>query len=77
MVDIYNPLVKQLYDRSHPRYPYRSHGQYLRAYYAVFACSLFVIFNGWRTFITPVSIEDIFGCYIAVSCLSQLASVPL
>ncbi|KAH7012829.1 amino acid permease-domain-containing protein [Ilyonectria destructans] len=66
VVDIYNPLVKQLYDRSHPRYPYRSHGQYLRAYYAVFACSLFVIFNGWRTFITPVSIEDIFGCYIAI-----------
>ncbi|KAH7129176.1 amino acid permease-domain-containing protein [Dactylonectria macrodidyma] len=73
VVDIYNPLVKQLYDRSHPRYPYRSHGQYLRAYYAVLACTLFVLFNGWRTFISPMNLEDFFGCYIAILLMAVIS----
>ncbi|KAJ4094501.1 hypothetical protein NW760_012670 [Fusarium oxysporum] len=75
VVDIYNPLVRQLYDRSNPRYPYRSHGQCLRAYYAVLACSLFVIFNGWRTFISPVNIKDFFGCYIAILLMAMISTM--
>jgi yeast amino acid transporter len=62
-----NPQVRQLYDRQSPHYPYKSHGQYLRAWYALIGCALFILFNGWRTFVSPMSLEDFFGCYVGVS----------
>ncbi len=62
-----DPAVRQLYNRSSPQYPYRSHGQYLRAWYALVGCLLFIVFNGWRTFVLPMTVDDFLGCYIAVS----------
>ncbi|KAH8892810.1 hypothetical protein GQ53DRAFT_763933 [Thozetella sp. PMI_491] len=61
-----DPEVRQLYNRDSPQYPYRSHGQYLRAWYALISCVLFILFNGWRTFVQPMSIEDFIGCYISI-----------
>jgi amino acid transporter len=66
-----DPQVRQLYDRDSPQYPYRSHGQYLRAWYALIGCTLFVLFNGWRTFVPPMSVNDFVACYVSVS-LSRL-----
>jgi yeast amino acid transporter len=61
-----DPDVRQLYNREYYEYPYKSHGQYLRACYALMGCSLFIIFNGWRTFVSPMSVGDFLACYIAV-----------
>ena len=67
-----DPDVRQLYDRNSPQYPYRSHGQYLRAWYGLIGCILFILFNGWRTFVPPMNGEDFVACYICV-CLSSSA----
>ncbi|KAK3941891.1 amino acid permease-domain-containing protein [Diplogelasinospora grovesii] len=67
-----NPEIRQLYDRSSPQYPYRSHGQYLRAWYALLGCTLFIIFNGWRTFVPPMNIADFLGCYVAILVLTVI-----
>ena len=61
-----DPDVRQLYNRDQYQYPYKSHGQYLRACYALMGCSLFIIFNGWRTFVSPMKVADFLACYIAV-----------
>ncbi|KAH8671349.1 amino acid permease-domain-containing protein [Xylariales sp. PMI_506] len=61
-----SPEVRQLYDREHPQYPYKSHGQYIRACYALFGCTVLVLFNGWRTFVPPMSVNDFIACYIAL-----------
>jgi yeast amino acid transporter len=61
-----DPEIRKLYDRNHPQYPYRSHGQYLRAFYALTGCVLLVLFNGWRTVVSPISVADFFACYIPV-----------
>src|SRR5277367_4238789 len=70
-----NPDIRQLYDREHHEYPYKSHGQYLRACYALMGCSIFIIFNGWRTFVSPMSVADFLACYIAVR--PSRAHIPL
>ncbi|KAI0538135.1 amino acid permease-domain-containing protein [Xylaria digitata] len=59
-----DPGVRRLRDRQNPQYPYRSHGQWLRAVYALFGCSVLVLFNGWRTFSPPFSGGDFVACYI-------------
>jgi hypothetical protein len=46
-------------------YPYRSHGQSLRSYYALFGCITMALFNGWRS-ITPFSAGDFIASYISV-----------
>jgi len=61
-----DPAIRRLYDRQNPQYPYRSHGQWLRGVYALFGCSLLVLFNGWRTFSPPFSAGDFVACYIGV-----------
>ena len=61
-----DPDIRQLYNREHHEYPYKSHGQYLRACYALMGCSMFIFFNGWRTFVSPMSVSDFLACYIAV-----------
>jgi amino acid transporter len=64
-----DPDVRKLYDRYNSQYPYKSHGQWLRAYYALFGCIVLILFNGWRTFVTPMNVEDFFACYIAIIVL--------
>jgi yeast amino acid transporter len=61
-----SPEIRRLYDREDPQYPYKSHGQYIRACYALFGCTVLVLFNGWRTFVPPMSVNDFIACYIAV-----------
>jgi len=61
--------VRQLYDRNSPQYPYRSHGQWLRACYALTGCVLFILFNGWRSFVQPMAVGDFLACYISIPVL--------
>ena len=67
MDDIDDPAVRRYYDRNSPQYPYKSHGQWLRACYAFWGCLLFILFNGWRTFVSPMHVADFVACYIPVS----------
>jgi len=46
-------------------YPYRSHGQPLRTYYALFGCITMAFFNGWRS-MSPFSGGDFVASYISV-----------
>ena len=46
-------------------YPYKSHWQYLRAWYGMIACGAMAFFNGWRT-IDPIAGEDFVASYISV-----------
>ncbi|KAI5922067.1 amino acid permease-domain-containing protein [Camillea tinctor] len=70
-----DPEVRQLYDRNHPQYPYRSHAQWLRASYALFGCVVLVLFNGWRTFVSPMSVSDFVACYIAIIILIAIVTL--
>ncbi|KAI1425703.1 amino acid permease-domain-containing protein [Xylaria sp. FL1777] len=70
-----DPGVRQLYDRQNPQYPYRSHGQWLRAVYGLFGCSVLVLFNGWRTFSAPFSAGDFVACYIGIVLLVVLTAL--
>jgi len=55
------------YDRDDDRfYPYKSHGQYLRAWYGMCGCFLFVLFNGWYSFVSPMDTSDFLACYINI-----------
>ena len=40
------------YDRNHPRYPYKSHGQWLKACYGMTSCIILLLFNGINCFLT-------------------------
>ena len=53
-------------NRNASDYPYKSHGQWLRAAYALLGCALLVIFNGWRSFLNPFSTPDFLAAYLAV-----------
>lgn len=46
-------------------YPYRSNWQPLRACYALFGCTMMIVFNGWRS-ISPFSAPDFVASYISV-----------
>jgi len=61
-----DPDIRKLYNRDHHQYPYKSHGQYLRACYALTGCSMFIFFNGWRTFVPPMSVGDFLACYLPI-----------
>lgn len=54
------------YDRNRTQYPYKSWGQPLKAYVGLGGCSLLVIFNGWRSFVSPFSGADFVASYISV-----------
>ena len=55
------------YDRDHPRYPYKSHGQWLKACYGLVACVILIIFNGVPAFLTePFDVRHFFASYIGV-----------
>ncbi|OCT45696.1 proline-specific permease [Cladophialophora carrionii] len=47
-------------------YPYRSNWQPLRTCYALFGCTMLILFNGWRS-ISPFSGADFVASYISVS----------
>ncbi|KAF4636463.1 hypothetical protein G7Y89_g1615 [Cudoniella acicularis] len=55
------------YDRNHPRYPYKSHGQWLKACYGMVSCFLLVIFNGIGAFLErPFDTRRFISSYISV-----------
>lgn len=56
----------QFLNRNASDYPYKSHGQWLRAAYAFTGCTLLVLFNGWRSFLNPFSDADFLAAYLAV-----------
>ncbi|EGE06927.1 hypothetical protein TEQG_05980 [Trichophyton equinum CBS 127.97] len=41
-----------VYDRQNPRYPYKSHGQWLKACYGMVSCFILLIFNGIPAFLS-------------------------
>jgi amino acid transporter len=55
------------YRRRGKQYPYRSHGQWMRATYGLTATLILAFFNGWRCFISPFSSNDFVASYISVS----------
>jgi amino acid transporter len=64
------------YDRNHPRYPYKSHGQWLRAAYGCSACVILVAFNGIKAFLqNPFSKRELVAQYISVSPNSSPYSI--
>lgn len=54
------------YDRDNPRYPYKSHGQWLKACYGLVACVVLILFNGVGAFIEPLSIRKFIAAYISL-----------
>ncbi|KAK4210658.1 amino acid permease-domain-containing protein [Rhypophila decipiens] len=69
------PEMRFQYDRENKRqYPYRSHLQWLRALYSLVFCLLMLLFQGWRTLVSPVSGEDFVASYIGVSINSTKSS---
>ncbi|RQM04949.1 hypothetical protein DH86_00004431, partial [Scytalidium sp. 3C] len=56
-----------MYDRNHPRYPYKSHGQWLKAAYGMVACIILVIFNGVGAFLEePFNVRQFLASYIGI-----------
>lgn len=56
------------YDRNHRRYPYKSHGQWLKACFGMVACIILVLFNGIRAFLEdPFDVNGFIASYISVS----------
>jgi amino acid transporter len=61
------------YDREDDHfYPYKSHGQYIRAWYGMIGCFLIAIFNGWQSVVSPLSLPDFLASYINVRPTSYL-----
>ncbi|EFE38398.1 hypothetical protein TRV_06944 [Trichophyton verrucosum HKI 0517] len=55
------------YERDHPRYPYKSHGQWLKGAYGLFSCLILIIFNGVGAFLeTPFNVRHFLAAYIGV-----------
>ena len=56
------------YDRNHPRYPYKSHGQWLKGCYGMVGCIVLVLFNGISAFLRrPFDVRKFMAAYIGVS----------
>ena len=55
------------YDRDHPLYPYKSHGQWLKACYGLVGLIILILFNGVTAFIEPFNIRKFVSAYISVS----------
>jgi len=63
------------YNREDDRfYPYKTHGQYLRAIYGFCGSVLFALSSGWSSFVHPMSISDFLAAYINVSQPSEVLS---
>ena len=62
----------EIYDRNHPRYPYKSHGQWLKACYGMVSCIILVLFNGIGPFLErPFDVHRFIASYISVSSPTQ------
>jgi amino acid transporter len=63
-----NPQTQAgIYDRNHPRYPYKSHAQWLKAGFGMVACIILLIFNGVNAFLTdPFDIRTSIASYISI-----------
>ncbi|KAI9046855.1 hypothetical protein LZ554_008934 [Drepanopeziza brunnea f. sp. 'monogermtubi'] len=56
-----------MYDRDHARYPYKSHGQWLKAAYGMVACSILLVFNGVAAFLEdPFDTRRFVASYIGI-----------
>ncbi|KUJ09209.1 proline-specific permease [Mollisia scopiformis] len=56
-----------MYDRNHPRYPYKSHGQWLKACYGMVSCMILLIFNGVGPFLeSPFDTRRFIASYIGI-----------
>lgn len=57
----------EIYDRNNPRYPYKSHGQWLKACYGMVSCIILVLFNGIGPFLErPFDVHRFIASYISV-----------
>jgi amino acid transporter len=54
------------YDRDHPLYPYKSHGQWLKGCYGMVACIILILFNGVGAFIEPFNVRKFVSAYISL-----------
>ncbi|TGO70495.1 hypothetical protein BELL_0717g00030 [Botrytis elliptica] len=55
------------YDRDHPRYPYKSHGQWLKGFYGMAACIILVTFNGVSAFLErPFDVRRFIASYVSI-----------
>ncbi|TGO57403.1 hypothetical protein BOTNAR_0202g00070 [Botryotinia narcissicola] len=55
------------YDRDHPRYPYKSHGQWLKGFYGMAACIILVTFNGVSAFLErPFDVRRFVASYVSI-----------
>ncbi|KAM7191108.1 hypothetical protein V8F20_009426 [Naviculisporaceae sp. PSN 640] len=55
------------YDRDNHLYPYKSHGQWLKACYGLVACTILVVFNGVGAFLErPFNIRKFISAYISL-----------
>jgi amino acid transporter len=59
------------YDRDHPLYPYKSHGQWLKGCYGMVACIILTLFNGVTAFLDPFNVRKFVSAYISVSLESE------
>lgn len=68
------------YNRDHPRYPYKSHGQWLKGFYGMAACIILVTFNGVAAFLErPFDVRRFVASYISVyfpPCFPQSVPCP-
>ncbi|KAK3312521.1 amino acid permease-domain-containing protein [Apodospora peruviana] len=61
------PEMRYQYNRDNKRqYPYHSHLQWLRALYGLVFCILMILFQGWRTIVSPMAVDDFVASYIAI-----------
>ncbi|KAJ2891124.1 uncharacterized protein MKZ38_000911 [Zalerion maritima] len=68
------PEMRSQYKRNARQYPYRSHLQWLRAGYGLVFCILLILFNGWRSFVNPFSVDDFIASYIAIPIFLALTA---
>ncbi|KAK4108134.1 amino acid transporter-like protein [Canariomyces notabilis] len=54
------------YDRDNPLYPYKSHGQWLKACFGLVACVILILFNGVGAFIDPFNVRKFVSAYISL-----------
>jgi len=60
------PEMRVSYKRTARFYPYPSHLQWIRAAYGLIACTLLIIFQGWRTLVPPTQGKDFVASYIPI-----------
>lgn len=65
------------YDRDNSLYPYKSHGQWLKAFYGLAASAILVLFNGVPAFLDePFNIRRFVSAYAGVSSLPTRLAFP-